>query len=48
MKNFIERLRREWREERGKTYVAVIECWIVACLIFSAGVLLLRAAGVDA
>ena len=48
MKHFFEKLRAEWREERGKAYVAVTECWIVACLIFSAGVLLLRAAGVDA
>lgn len=48
MKNFIEKLRREWREEKNRPLMIVAESWIVACLIFSAGVLLLRAAGVDA
>lgn len=48
MKNIVEKLRREWREEKDRPWMIAARCWIWCCLIFSGGVLLLRAAGVDA
>lgn len=46
--SIIEKLRAEWRENRNRPGIIFAECWVTACLIFSAGVLLLRAAGVAA